>query len=142
MLCAVFAQFRARLLSSTRNVFFGGIALNAQADNVAKAERALELAQIRYNERGRHTDRRAQRPDRAQRGARIFCRCSTQLLRRRASLLRATGVDLQWSSRRRYALPFDELRRRSRINEAAVAAADAPDFSKHIRASLPFPRPF
>jgi hypothetical protein len=38
-------------------------------------------------------------------------------------------------------LPFDELRRRSRINEAAQAAADAPDFSQRIRASLPFPGP-
>jgi hypothetical protein len=38
-------------------------------------------------------------------------------------------------------LPFDELRRRSRINEAALAADDAPDFSQRIRASLPLPRP-
>ena len=37
-------------------------------------------------------------------------------------------------------LPFDELRRRSRINEAALAADDAPDFSQRIRASLPIPR--
>ena len=34
-------------------------------------------------------------------------------------------------------LPFDELRRRSLINEAALAADDAPDFSARIRASLP-----
>ena len=34
-------------------------------------------------------------------------------------------------------MPFDELRRRSQINEAARAADDAPDFSEHIRASLP-----
>ena len=34
-------------------------------------------------------------------------------------------------------LPFDELRRRSRINDAARAAGDAPDFSRRIRASLP-----
>ncbi len=34
-------------------------------------------------------------------------------------------------------LPFDELRRRSQINEAAQAADDAPDFSQRIRASLP-----
>jgi hypothetical protein len=34
-------------------------------------------------------------------------------------------------------LPFDELRRRSRINEAAQAADDAPDFSERIRVSLP-----
>lgn len=35
-------------------------------------------------------------------------------------------------------LPFDELRRRSQINEAAEAAGDSPDFSRRIRASLPF----
>src|SRR6516225_6043725 len=34
-------------------------------------------------------------------------------------------------------LPFDELRRRSLINEAAHVADDAPDFSERIRASLP-----
>src|SRR5262247_1067347 len=34
-------------------------------------------------------------------------------------------------------LPFDELRRRSLINEAAQAADDASDFSERIRASLP-----
>ena len=34
-------------------------------------------------------------------------------------------------------LRFDELRRRSLINEAAQAADDAPDFSQRIRASLP-----
>jgi hypothetical protein len=34
-------------------------------------------------------------------------------------------------------LPFDELRRRSLINEAAQAADAAPDFSQRIRASLP-----
>jgi hypothetical protein len=34
-------------------------------------------------------------------------------------------------------LPFDELRRRCRINKAAEAADDAPDFSQRIRASLP-----
>src|SRR6516164_6030063 len=38
-------------------------------------------------------------------------------------------------------LPLDELRRRSRINDAALAADDAPDFSQRIRASLPLPRP-
>lgn len=37
-------------------------------------------------------------------------------------------------------LPFDELRRRSRINEAALEADDAPDFSQRIRASLPLPQ--
>jgi hypothetical protein len=34
-------------------------------------------------------------------------------------------------------LPFDELRRRSRINGVARAAGDVPDFSQRIRASLP-----
>ena len=34
-------------------------------------------------------------------------------------------------------LPFDELRRRSLVNEAANAADDAPDFSDRIRATLP-----
>jgi hypothetical protein len=34
-------------------------------------------------------------------------------------------------------LPFDELRRRSHINEAVRSAADASDFSERIRASLP-----
>ena len=34
-------------------------------------------------------------------------------------------------------LPFDELRRRSLINEAAQAADEAPDFSQRIRASVP-----
>lgn len=34
-------------------------------------------------------------------------------------------------------LPFEELRRRSRINEAARAADNAPDFFRRIRASLP-----
>jgi hypothetical protein len=34
-------------------------------------------------------------------------------------------------------LPFEELRRRSRINEAARSAENAPDFSQRIRASLP-----
>ena len=34
-------------------------------------------------------------------------------------------------------LPYEELRQRSLINEAAEAADDAPDFSERIRASLP-----
>ncbi len=36
-------------------------------------------------------------------------------------------------------LPFEELRRRSRINDAALAADDAKDFSERIRKSLPTP---
>ena len=38
-------------------------------------------------------------------------------------------------------LPFEELRRRSRINDAAQAANNAPDFSQRIRASLPLMQP-
>jgi hypothetical protein len=38
-------------------------------------------------------------------------------------------------------LPFEELRRRSRINEAAHGADHAPDFSQRIRASLPTLQP-
>ena len=34
-------------------------------------------------------------------------------------------------------LPFEELQRRSRINDAARAADRAPDFSRRIRAGLP-----
>lgn len=33
----------------------------------------------------------------------------------------------------RFALPFDELKRRALINERARAANDAPDFSERIR---------
>src|SRR5215470_4518992 len=38
-------------------------------------------------------------------------------------------------------LPFEELRRRSHINEAAQAAGNAKDFSERIRKSLPTPAP-
>ncbi len=38
-------------------------------------------------------------------------------------------------------LPFEELRRRSRINEAAQAPDSAIDFSRRIRASLPTVQP-
>jgi hypothetical protein len=44
---------------------------------------------------------------------------------------------LYYSGRVDTTLPFDELRRRSRINEVAEAADDAADFSDRIRASLP-----
>ena len=36
-------------------------------------------------------------------------------------------------------LPFAELRRRSRINDTALAADNAPDFSERIRAAVPSP---
>ena len=49
-----------------------------------------------------------------------------------------------WADRYLYAagwldtsLPFEELRARSRINDAARAAGDSPDFSRRIRAGLP-----
>jgi hypothetical protein len=38
-------------------------------------------------------------------------------------------------------LPFEELRRRSRINDAALAADNRPDFSRRIRESLLTMRP-
>jgi hypothetical protein len=38
-------------------------------------------------------------------------------------------------------MPFDELRSRSRVNDAAAAAGRAPDFSARIRAALPVPSP-
>jgi hypothetical protein len=44
---------------------------------------------------------------------------------------------LYYSGRIDTTLPFEELRQRSQINEAAQAADDAPDFSRRIRASLP-----
>ena len=44
---------------------------------------------------------------------------------------------LYYSGRMDTTLPFDELRRRSRINEAALAADSAANFSEQIRASLP-----
>jgi hypothetical protein len=36
-------------------------------------------------------------------------------------------------------MPFDELRRRSRITQAAQAAGNGPDFYERIRAGLPSP---
>lgn len=44
---------------------------------------------------------------------------------------------LYYSGRIDTTLPFEELRERSLINEAAKAADGAPDFSQRIRASLP-----
>jgi len=44
---------------------------------------------------------------------------------------------LYYSGRIDTPLPFEELRRRSRINDAAQEADSAPDFSQRIRASLP-----
>lgn len=38
-------------------------------------------------------------------------------------------------------LPFEELRRRSLVNEFAKSAGSSPDFSERIRASLPVEMP-
>ena len=38
-------------------------------------------------------------------------------------------------------MPFEELRSRSRVNDAANAADRTPDFSARIRAGLPVPSP-
>src|SRR6202043_3423100 len=46
-------------------------------------------------------------------------------------------IYLYYSGRIDTTLPFDELRRRSLVNEAAQAADRAPDFSQRIRVSLP-----
>jgi hypothetical protein len=37
-------------------------------------------------------------------------------------------------------MPFEELKRRSRINAAALAADNATDFSQRIRVGLPVPQ--
>jgi hypothetical protein len=47
---------------------------------------------------------------------------------------------LYYSGRVNTALPFEELRRRSQINDRAEAANDAPNFSDRIRVSLPAAR--
>jgi outer membrane protein TolC len=75
--------------------------LDAQADNVAKGERALELAQIRYNEGdGTQIDvLNAQTALTEAHGS--FVDALRNYSVARASLLRATGIDLQWSSGRR-----------------------------------------
>jgi outer membrane protein len=75
--------------------------LDAQANNVAKGERALELAQIRYNEGdGTQIDvLNAQTALTEAHGSFVDALHNYSVAR--ASLLRATGSDLQWSSRRR-----------------------------------------
>ncbi len=53
-------------------------------------------------------------------------------------LLSGYFPDLAYERGRLYqSLPFDALRRRSRVNEPARAAAGATDFSRRIRAGLP-----
>jgi hypothetical protein len=75
--------------------------------------------------------------------------CTINILRYANAAGRSGGFDVRhvlnglidgyiyYSGRMDTTLPFDELRRRSQINEAAQAADDAPDFSQRIRASLP-----
>jgi hypothetical protein len=75
--------------------------------------------------------------------------CTINIVRYANAAGREGGWDLRhflngWVDRYLYeagrvdtSLPFDELRRRSRITEVARAAGDAPDFSQRIRASLP-----
>ena len=57
----------------------------------------------------------------------ISATCSTGLID--SYLYHSGGVDTT--------LPFEELRRRSLINEAAQMADGGPDFSERIRANLP-----
>jgi Domain of unknown function (DUF4105) len=78
--------------------------------------------------------------------------CTINIVRYANAAARAGGFDIRHlfnglidsylyhSGRVDTTLPFDELRRRSLINEAAQVADGAPDFSERIRASLP-PRP-
>jgi hypothetical protein len=50
-----------------------------------------------------------------------------------------TPVPLNERARIDTTLPFEELKRRFRINVAAQAADEAPDFSQRIQAGLPTP---
>lgn len=75
--------------------------------------------------------------------------CTINIVRYANAAGRQGGLDIRhilngWIDRYFYdagfvdnVLPFDELRRRSRINEAAHAADNAPDFWQRIRRSLP-----
>ena len=75
--------------------------------------------------------------------------CTINIVRYANAAGRSGRFDLRhllngWVDRYLYAagwvdtsLPFEELRQRSRINDAARAADNAPDFSQRIRASLP-----
>lgn len=79
--------------------------------------------------------------------------CTVNIIRYARKAGKAAGFDLRYLlngfvDRYLYSigsvdttLPFAELRSRSRINDAAKAADDAPDFSRRIRAYLPTPRP-
>ena len=75
--------------------------------------------------------------------------CTINIVRYANAAGRAGGFDIRHllnglvdsylyhSGRLDTTLPFDELRRRSLINDAAQAADAGPDFSQRIRASLP-----
>jgi hypothetical protein len=75
--------------------------------------------------------------------------CTINIVRYANAIGRTGGFDIRhflngWIDAYLYAsgrldttLPFDELRRRSWINDAARAAGNVPDFSERIRASLP-----
>jgi hypothetical protein len=75
--------------------------------------------------------------------------CTVNIVRYKNATGREGGFDFRhllngWIDRYFYdtsmvdtSLPFEELRRRSRINDAAQAADDALDFSQRIRESLP-----
>jgi len=75
--------------------------------------------------------------------------CTLNIFRYANAAGREGGRDLRhylngWADRYLYqagllvrSLPFDELRRRSRINDAARAAGDGSDFPRRIRAALP-----
>src|SRR5215510_3206792 len=78
-------------------------------------------------------------------------RCTINIVRYANLAGRVGRLDIRhilngWSDRYLYisgvldrSLPFEELRRRSHINEAAQAAGNAKDFSERIRKSLPTP---
>jgi hypothetical protein len=78
--------------------------------------------------------------------------CTINIIRYANAAGRAGGFDIRHffnglidsylyaSGRVNTSLPFEELRRRSLINEAAQAAEGAPDFSDRIRVSLPSAR--
>lgn len=77
--------------------------------------------------------------------------CTINIVRYANRIGRVGSLDIRlilngWSDRYLYragtvdtSMPFEELRARSHINEAARAAGQAPDFSQRIRAGLPEP---
>ncbi|MCE9554864.1 MAG: DUF4105 domain-containing protein [Planctomycetes bacterium] len=79
--------------------------------------------------------------------------CTINIVRYANKIGRTGGFDIRlllngWADRYLYraglvntSIPFDELRRRSRITEVSQQAGDAPDFSRRIRAALPVNEP-